>query len=67
MLNLTARYGDPLSVGIGAVLALWTVAGLGIACGRALTEKVPLHLITKVVALLMLGLGVWSLYEAAAG
>ncbi|MET7359759.1 TMEM165/GDT1 family protein [Streptomyces sp. NPDC005562] len=64
--NLAARYDDPLSVGLGAVLALWAVAGLGIVGGRALMKRVPLALITKIAALLMLGLGVWSLYEAIA-
>ncbi|MCZ4607844.1 TMEM165/GDT1 family protein [Streptomyces chartreusis] len=65
--NLAARYDDPLSVGIGAVLALWAVAGIGIVGGRALMKRVPLKLITKVAALVMLTLGVWSLYEAIAG
>ncbi|MDQ0931271.1 TMEM165/GDT1 family protein [Streptomyces turgidiscabies] len=65
--NLAARYDDPLSVGLGAVLALWAVAGLGIVGGRALMKRVPLELITRVAAVLMLGLGVWSLWEAAAG
>jgi putative Ca2+/H+ antiporter (TMEM165/GDT1 family) len=65
--NLAARYDDPLSVGLGAVLALWAVAGLGIVGGKALMRRVPLRLITKVAALLMLGLGVWSLWEAVAG
>ncbi|MGV9450997.1 TMEM165/GDT1 family protein [Streptomyces sp. NPDC003635] len=65
--NLAARYDDPLSVGLGAVLALWAVAGLGIVGGKALMKRVPLKLITQVAALLMLGLGVWSLWEAIAG
>ena len=65
--NLAARYDDPLSVGIGAVLALWAVAGIGIVGGRALMKRVPLRLITKVAAVLMLALGVWSLYEAVSG
>jgi hypothetical protein len=30
-------------------------------------KRVPLALITKIAALLMLGLGVWSLWEAIAG
>lgn len=64
--NLAARYDNPLSVGIGAVLALWAVGGLGIVGGRALMKKVPLRLITRVAALLMAGLGVWSLIEAVA-
>ncbi|MGW0991895.1 TMEM165/GDT1 family protein [Streptomyces sp. NPDC002523] len=65
--NLAARYDDPISVGLGAVLGLWAVAGLGIVGGKALMKRVPLRLITKIAALLMLGLGVWSLYEAVAG
>ncbi|MEU0966948.1 TMEM165/GDT1 family protein [Streptomyces sp. NPDC005917] len=65
--NLAARYGDPLSVGLGAVLGLWAVAGLGIVGGKALMKKVPLRLITQIAAVLMLALGVWSLWEAIAG
>ncbi|MFC9318491.1 TMEM165/GDT1 family protein [Streptomyces nigra] len=64
--NLAARYDDPLSVGIGAVLALWSVAAIGIVGGKALMRRVPLALITKIAALVMLALGVWSLYEAIA-
>ncbi|MEU3856168.1 TMEM165/GDT1 family protein [Streptomyces sp. NPDC028722] len=65
--NLAARYDDPLSVGLGAVLGLWAVAGLGIVGGKALMKRVPLRLITQIAAVLMLALGVWSLYEAVAG
>src|SRR4051812_9858764 len=65
--NLAARYDDPLSVGLGAVLALWAVAGLGIVGGKALMKRGPLKLITRIAALLMLGLGVWSLWEAVTG
>jgi putative Ca2+/H+ antiporter (TMEM165/GDT1 family) len=65
--NLAARYDDPLSVGLGAVLALWAVAGLGIVGGKALMKRVPLKLITQIAAVLMLGLGVWSLWEAVTG
>lgn len=64
--NLAARYEDPLSVGVGAVLALWAVAALGILGGRTLMKYVPLRLITKVAALVMLALGGFSLYEAVA-
>ncbi|GAU70955.1 hypothetical protein SSP35_24_00600 [Streptomyces sp. NBRC 110611] len=65
--NLAARYDDPVSVGIGAVLALWAVAGLGILGGRTLMKRVPLRLITKVAAGLMALLAGFSLYEALAG
>ncbi|MEV6651051.1 TMEM165/GDT1 family protein [Streptomyces sp. NPDC051219] len=65
--NLAARYDSPISVGVGAVLALWTVAGIGILGGRTLMKRVPLPLITKVAALVMLALAGFSLYEAVAG
>ncbi len=65
--NLAARYDDPISVGLGAVLGLWAVAGLGIVGGKALMKRVPLRLITQIAALVMLALGAWSLWEAVAG
>ncbi|OLZ70683.1 hypothetical protein AVW11_07440 [Streptomyces amritsarensis] len=65
--NLAARYDDPVSVGIGAVLALWAVAGIGILGGRTLMKYVPLRLITKIAAAVMAALAVFSLYEAVAG
>ncbi|MFJ6697564.1 TMEM165/GDT1 family protein [Streptomyces sp. NPDC091272] len=65
--TLAARYDNPVSVGIGAVLALWAVAGLGIVGGQALMKRVPLRLITKVAACLMLVLAAFSLFEAVTG
>ncbi|UQA95765.1 TMEM165/GDT1 family protein [Streptomyces halobius] len=65
--NLAARYENPLSVGLGAVLALWAVAGLGILGGRTLMKYVPLRLITKVAACAMLLLAGLSVWEAVAG
>ncbi|MEW2415367.1 TMEM165/GDT1 family protein [Streptomyces sp. NPDC046866] len=65
--NLAARYDNPLSVGMGAVLALWAVAGIGILGGRTLMKYVPLRLITKVAAAVMAALAAFSLYEAIAG
>ncbi|MBB5933216.1 TMEM165/GDT1 family protein [Streptomyces zagrosensis] len=62
--NLAARYDSPLSVGVGAVLALWAVAGIGIVGGRTLMKYVPLRLITKIGACVMLLLAAVSLYEA---
>ncbi|MEV6009664.1 TMEM165/GDT1 family protein [Streptomyces sp. NPDC051976] len=65
--NLAARYDDPVSVGIGATLGLWAVAGLGIFGGRLLMKRVPLALITKIAAAVMVVLAGFSLYEAAVG
>lgn len=65
--NLAARYDSPLSVAVGAVLALWAVAAIGILGGRALMKRVPLRLITRIAATVMAVLGVWSLVEAVRG
>jgi putative Ca2+/H+ antiporter (TMEM165/GDT1 family) len=65
--NLAARYDNPVSVGLGAVLALWAVAGIGILGGKTLMKYVPLRLITKVAAAVMAALAVFSLYEAITG
>lgn len=65
--NLAARYDDPVAVGLGAVLGLWAVGAIGILGGRTLMKYVPLRLITKVAAAVMLLLAGFSLYEAFAG
>ncbi len=52
--TLAARYHDPLSVGTGAVLALWAVAGVAIAGGRGLLKLIPLTWITRAAAAIML-------------
>jgi putative Ca2+/H+ antiporter (TMEM165/GDT1 family) len=47
--NLAARYHAPLSVAVGATLALWTVAGLAVIGGHGLLSRLPtrpLRLIT---------------------
>ncbi|HZG04148.1 MAG TPA: TMEM165/GDT1 family protein [Streptomyces sp.] len=62
--NLAARYENPLSVGLGAVLALWSVAAIGILGGRALMRRVPLRLISRIAAGVMLVLAALSFYEA---
>ena len=44
--NLAAKF-DWLSVGIGALVALWAVAGLAILGGQALLRVVPLRYIVR--------------------
>jgi Ca2+/H+ antiporter, TMEM165/GDT1 family len=56
--NLAARYHAPLSVAVGATLALWTVAALAVVGGHGLLSRLPtrpLRLVTgSVLALLSL-------------
>ncbi|MGH6655782.1 MAG: TMEM165/GDT1 family protein [Actinocrinis sp.] len=65
--NLAAKYHDPLSVGVGAVLALWAVAGIAIVGGRGLLKVVPLTVITRVAAAIMAVLAAVSLISAITG
>jgi putative Ca2+/H+ antiporter (TMEM165/GDT1 family) len=66
--NLAARYHhDIFSVALGAVLGLWAVAGLAIVGGRSLLKIVPLAVITRIAALIMLVLAGLSIYTAIQG
>lgn len=62
--NLAARYHDPLSVGIGSLLALWTVAALAIIGGRGLLRVVPARLISLLAAAAMAAMAVLSVIGA---
>jgi putative Ca2+/H+ antiporter (TMEM165/GDT1 family) len=65
--NLAARYHDPVSVGLGAVLGLWAVGGLAVLGGRQLLRWIPLVWIARVAALVMTVLGIISAVHAVTG
>jgi Predicted membrane protein len=65
--NLAAKYRDPLSVGIGAVLGLWTVALLAILGGKTLLRYLPIRWITRIAAAVMTALGLYSAITAING
>ncbi|MDQ2882954.1 MAG: TMEM165/GDT1 family protein [Actinomycetota bacterium] len=65
--NLAAKYHDPVSVGLGAVLGLWVVGGLAVLGGRQLLRWIPLAWIARVAALVMTLLGVISAIHAITG
>jgi putative Ca2+/H+ antiporter (TMEM165/GDT1 family) len=65
--NLAAKYHNPLSVGIGAVLGLWAVGLLAILGGKTLMKILPLKWITRVAALVMIALSVYSVVEVIGG
>jgi Ca2+/H+ antiporter, TMEM165/GDT1 family len=65
--NLAAKYHDPLSVGIGAVLGLWAVGLLAILGGKTLLRVLPIKWITRVAAVVMVALGIFSIVEAIQG
>jgi putative Ca2+/H+ antiporter (TMEM165/GDT1 family) len=65
--NLAAKYHDPLSVGIGAVLGLWAVGLLAILGGKTLLRVLPILWITRIAAVVMVALGIYSAVEAIRG
>ena len=65
--TLTARYGDPLAVGIGSVLALWGVSVLAVAGGNRLRAVVPYRWLTRIAAAILVILAVLSAADAIAG
>lgn len=67
IVNLAARYHDPLAVGVGGLLALWAVAGIAIAGGRGLLKLIPARTITLIGAAAMVALAVISLISAIRG
>jgi putative Ca2+/H+ antiporter (TMEM165/GDT1 family) len=64
IVNLAAKYHDPLSVGVGGLLALWAVAGLAITGGRGLLRLIPARVITLIGAAVMLVLAAISVINA---
>jgi putative Ca2+/H+ antiporter (TMEM165/GDT1 family) len=62
--NFAARYHDPVAVGIGSVLALWSVVALAIVGGRGLQRILPLRWIARLAALAMVVMAGFTLAEA---
>jgi Ca2+/H+ antiporter, TMEM165/GDT1 family len=65
--TLAARYQEPLSVGVGAFLALVSVAVLAVTLGRSLLRVVPLRRIQQLAAVVLIGLSVFTLVSALRG
>ena len=54
--NLAARYDSPLSVGVGAITALWAVAALAVVSGASLLRWVNIAAVRIVTAVILTGL-----------
>jgi putative Ca2+/H+ antiporter (TMEM165/GDT1 family) len=64
-ISLAARFHDPVSVGIGATLALWVAAGAAVTLGWRVLKLIPMHWLTRGAAVVMLALAGTSAYAAA--
>jgi Ca2+/H+ antiporter, TMEM165/GDT1 family len=64
-ISLAARFHDPLSVGVGATLALWVAAGVAVTIGWRFVKLIPMEWLTRGAAVVMLALAGTSAYAAA--
>ncbi|MGH3438975.1 MAG: TMEM165/GDT1 family protein [Sciscionella sp.] len=64
--NFTARY-DPMSVALGAVLALWIVSALAVFAGTKVLARIPVQWVRVISALILTGFGVYSTIQALTG
>jgi Ca2+/H+ antiporter, TMEM165/GDT1 family len=63
--SLAARFHDPISVGIGATLALWVAAGCAVTLGWRVLKLIPMQWLTRGAAVVMIILAGTSAYAAA--
>ena len=61
--GITARYGEPFAVGLGAWLALVAVAGIAVLVGRKLAGRLPTHWIQRVAGVLFAVFGLVALWQ----
>jgi len=62
--NLAAHYHSPLSVGMGALLALWTVAAVAVVSGQGLLRWVHIATVRKVTVVVLLALAAYAAWSA---
>jgi putative Ca2+/H+ antiporter (TMEM165/GDT1 family) len=62
--NLAAHYHSGLSVGVGAVLALWSVAALAVIGGQGLLRYVNVSTVRKITAVLLFALAAVAAFQA---
>jgi len=62
--SLAARFHDPIAVGVGATLALWTATAIAVLAGWRLLKLIPMRWLTRGAAAIMLVLAGTSLYAA---
>ncbi|HTZ42842.1 MAG TPA: TMEM165/GDT1 family protein [Jatrophihabitans sp.] len=59
--GLVARYGEPVAIGIGAFVALVSVAFLAVGLGKVILRRVPLRLLHRLAA------GLFGFFAVIAG
>ena len=64
--NLAAHYHSPLSVGVGALAALWTIAALAVLGGQSILRIVNIRTVrfaTAAILVVLAGLAGWQTFR----
>jgi putative Ca2+/H+ antiporter (TMEM165/GDT1 family) len=62
--NLAARDHAPLSVALGALLALWAVAAIAVVGGRGLLRRLNITTVRRATAVVLVALAGWAIWSA---
>ncbi len=62
--NLAAHYHSPLSVGVGAVLALWAVAAIAVVGGQTLLKYLKISTLRRITAVVLVVLAAGAAVSA---
>jgi putative Ca2+/H+ antiporter (TMEM165/GDT1 family) len=65
--NYAAKYHDPWSVAIGAILGLWAVTALAVTAGTKALTLVPPKVLQRTTGSVLLVFGIFSLISAIRG
>jgi putative Ca2+/H+ antiporter (TMEM165/GDT1 family) len=62
--NLAAHYHAPLSVAVGAVAALWSVAAVAVVSGQSLLRWVDIRTVRRITAVVLVLLAAYAIWSA---
>jgi Ca2+/H+ antiporter, TMEM165/GDT1 family len=65
--NLAAHYNSPFSVGLGAVLALWSVALIAVVGGQGLMRFINVTVLRRCMAVILIALSIIAAASAIRG
>lgn len=65
--TMVTQYKSPLSVFLGASLALITVTLIGVIFGEAVSRYIPPQILQIGAGILFVGIGIFVLYQAIGG
>ncbi|WP_027942426.1 TMEM165/GDT1 family protein [Amycolatopsis taiwanensis] len=65
--GLTARYGHPVAVGVGAFLALIAVGAVAVVIGRKVRSRIRPKLVQRIAGFTFAGFTAFAVWQAIAG